>query len=226
MKITRYFTKKGQDVFSQIKFAKRSSEIRNPDGSGVYQAAELEVPESWSQMATDIVAQKYFRKNGIPVHTKKINESNVPDWLQAAEVDAEKQDLLPQDARYRGEKSVKDLCHRLAGTWTYWGWKHSYFNDEEDARAYYDELLFMLVNQMAAPNSPQWFNTGLNWAYGITGPAQGHYYVDPKTHKLEQSKDAYSRPQPHACFILSVKDDLVGEDGIMDMWVREARLFK
>src|SRR5205814_4383771 len=74
--------------------------------------------------------------------------------------------------------------------------------------------------------SPQWFNTGLYSAYGITGSAQGHYYVDPKTEKVTKSTSAYERPQPHACFILSVKDDLVNDGGIMDLWVREARIFK
>ena len=99
-------------------------------------------------------------------------------------------------------------------------------HDEEDARAFFDELCFMLANQMVAPNSPQWFNTGLNWAYGIDGPAQGHHYVDYATGKLTKSKTSYEHPQPHACFIQSVDDDLVNENGIMDLWVREARLFK
>lgn len=226
MKITRLFTSKEKDPFATIKFAKRSSEIRNPDGTEVYKADDLEIPENWSQMATNILAQKYFRKNGIPVKTKKVAEPNVPEWLRRSEVDLAEQEKLPLAKRYRGEKSAKEICHRLAGTWTYWGWRYNYFNSEEDARAYYDEMVFMLINQMAAPNSPQWFNTGLNWAYGITGPAQGHFYVEPETGELRESEDAYSRPQPHACFILSIKDDLVGPDGIMDMWTREARLFK
>ena len=73
---------------------------------------------------------------------------------------------------------------------------------------------------------PQWFNTGLHWAYGIDGPGQGHYYVDHATGELTRSASAYEHPQPHACFIQSVEDDLVGDNGIMDLWVREARLFK
>ncbi len=84
----------------------------------------------------------------------------------------------------------------------------------------------MLAMQMAAPNSPQWFNTGLHWAYGIDGPGQGHHYVDYRTGQLTRSESAYEHPQPHACFIQSVDDDLVNENGIMDLWVREARLFK
>ncbi|MBU0745053.1 MAG: vitamin B12-dependent ribonucleotide reductase [Gammaproteobacteria bacterium] len=226
MKINRYFNLQGKSPFAAIKFVKRSSEIRNPDGTEVYKADDLEIPESWSQMATDIMAQKYFRKNGIPVKIKKVNEAGVPQWLQRSQVDQAELEKLGQDQRYRGEKSAKEVFHRLAGTWAYWGWKHDYFTTEDDAKAYYDDMIFMLANQMAAPNSPQWFNTGLNWAYGITGPAQGHCYVDPLTEEVKRSEDAYSRPQPHACFILSIKDDLVGEDGIMDMWMREARLFK
>lgn len=226
MKIKRRFTSKGKSPFAGIKFVKRSSEIRNPDGTEVYKADNLDIPESWSQVATDIIAQKYFRKSGIPVNIKKVNEIDVPEWLQRSEVSVEDQEKLSLDGKFRGEISAKDVFHRLAGTWTYWGWKHKYFDTEDDARAYYDEMVFMLANQMAAPNSPQWFNTGLNWAYGITGPAQGHFYAEPNTGEIKQSKDAYSRPQPHACFILSVNDDLVNEGGIMDMWLREARLFK
>lgn len=226
MKITRCFTSQGISPLAAVKFINRTSEIRNPDGTEVYKADDLEIPEQWSQVATDIIAQKYFRKNGIPVKTKKIAESGVPVWLQRSEIDLIELEKLPLDKRYRGEKSAKEVFHRLAGTWTYWGWQHKYFDTEDDAQAYYDEMVFMLANQMAAPNSPQWFNTGLNWAYGITGPAQGHHYVDPLTGEVKQSADAYSRPQPHACFILSIKDDLVGPDGIMDMWTREARLFK
>lgn len=226
MKVKRCFTTAGKSPFSTIKFINRSSEIRNPDGSEVYRGDDLEIPETWSQVATDIIAQKYFRKNGIPVKTKKVNEVGVPEWLQRSEVDLVALEKLPQNQRYRGEQSAKEVFHRLAGTWSYWGWQHKYFATEEDVRSYYDEMVFMLANQMAAPNSPQWFNTGLNWAYGITGPAQGHYYVDPESGEVKKSEDAYSRPQPHACFILSIKDDLVNPDGIMDMWVREARLFK
>ena len=107
-----------------------------------------------------------------------------------------------------------------------WGWKGGYFTEEEDARAFFDEHRYMLAMQMAAPNSPQWFNTGLHWAYGIDGPGQGHYYVDHETGRLTQSTSAYEHPQPHACFIQSIEDDLVNENGIMDLWVREARLFK
>ncbi len=226
MKINRYFTQSGKDPLVNLKFEKRVSEIRNTDGSVVFIMDNIEVPADWSQVAVDIMAQKYFRKKGIPAKLKRVYERGVPEWLQRSEIDEESLQNLEEEDRYIGETSSRQLFNRLAGTWTYWGWKHGYFDSEEDASNYYDEMLFMLANQMCAPNSPQWFNTGLFWAYGITGPSQGHYYVDPDTVKITASRDAYSRPQPHACFIQSVDDDLVNENGIMDLWVREARLFK
>ena len=124
------------------------------------------------------------------------------------------------------EHDARQVFDRLAGTWTYWGWKGGYFTSEEDASAFFDEMRYMLAAQMGAPNSPQWFNTGLHWAYGIDGPSQGHYYVDFATGELKASDSAYEHPQPHACFIQSIEDDLVNDNGIMDLWVREARLFK
>lgn len=226
MQIERLFTDANKDPLSSIKFEKRISEIKNPDGSIVFRMDDVYVPEKWSQVATDIIAQKYFRKAGVPKLLKKIREKNVPAWLQPSKPDEEKLDQLPEKERYSSETDSRQVFYRLAGCWTYWGWKANYFDKEEDAKAFYDELVFMLANQMAAPNSPQWFNTGLNWAYGISGPSQGHYYVDYKTGELNASSDAYTHPQPHACFIQSVKDDLVNEGGIMDLWVREARLFK
>ena len=125
-----------------------------------------------------------------------------------------------------GESDSRQVFNRLAGCWTYWGWKGGYFTSETDARTFHDEVCYMLAMQMAAPNSPQWFNTGLHWAYGIEGPAQGHYFVNPLTNEVEESTSAYARPAPHACFIQSVNDDLVNDGGIMDLWVREARIFK
>jgi ribonucleoside-diphosphate reductase alpha chain len=226
MRIDRYFTKAGQDPLSSIDFSKRISEIKNPDGSTVFRMEDVLVPSDWSQVATDIIAQKYFRKAGIPKLLKKVDEEGVPVWLQNSTADTEKLNQLPEKDRVTSETDAKQVFHRLAGCWTYWGWKANYFDSEEDAKTFYDELMFMFTYQMTAPNSPQWFNTGLHWAYGITGPSQGHYFVDFKTAKLTASSDAYTHPQPHACFIQSVKDDLVNEGGIMDLWVREARLFK
>lgn len=198
MKITRKFTTSGQDPFSTVTWGKRSSRITNPDGSVVFEMKDAEIPESWSQLATDIMVSKYFRKAGVPR----------PDGTTGPET------------------SARQVIHRLAGCWRHWGETHGYFDSKEDAQAFYDELCYMLVHQMAAPNSPQWFNTGLQWAYGINGPAQGHYVADHKTGEVSLAKDAYTHPQPHACFIQSVNDDLVSDGGIMDLWVREARLFK
>ncbi|MBZ0201165.1 MAG: vitamin B12-dependent ribonucleotide reductase [Ignavibacteriaceae bacterium] len=226
MHIKRLFTEEGKDPLSTMKFEKRVSEIKNPDGSIVFRMEDVIVPSFWSQVATDIIAQKYFRKAGVPKLLTKVKEKNVPAWLQPSKADSERLEQLSERERFASETDSRQVFHRLSGTWTYWGWQANYFDTEEDAKAFYDELLYMFANQMAAPNSPQWFNTGLNWAYGITGPSQGHYYVDYKTGELTASSDAYTHPQPHACFIQSVNDDLVNEGGIMDLWVREARLFK
>jgi ribonucleoside-diphosphate reductase alpha chain len=226
MRIVRRFTTQGQDAYAAIAFTTTNSEIRNPDGSVVFEARDIEVPQAWSQVACDVLAQKYFRKRGVPARRKPVAEADVPNWLWRQEADEEALAGEPEHARWRGEKSAKEVFDRLAGTWTYWGWKGGYFDGEADARAYFDEMRFMLAAQIAAPNSPQWFNTGLHWAYGIDGPSQGHYYVDFQTGELTKSASSYEHPQPHACFIQSVADDLVNDGGIMDLWVREARLFK
>ncbi|HYH23036.1 MAG TPA: adenosylcobalamin-dependent ribonucleoside-diphosphate reductase, partial [Azospirillum sp.] len=226
MRIQRRFTIEGQDAYAAIGFRRTGSEIRNPDGSVVFSQSDIEVPEGMSQVASDILAQKYFRKAGVPAALKPVEENTVPSWLWRKAADESALAELPKEKRYIGETSAKQVFDRLAGTWTYWGWKGGYFDSEADARAFFDEMRFMLAAQMAAPNSPQWFNTGLHWAYGIDGPGQGHFYVDFKTGLLTSSASAYEHPQPHACFIQSVADDLVNEGGIMDLWVREARLFK
>src|SRR6202163_664968 len=226
MRIERRYTKEGQWAYADIAFRLTASEIRNPDGSVVFKAENVEVPVSWSQVAADVLAQKYFRKAGLPARLKKVEEPTIPSWLWRSVPDTDALALMPEKERSVGEHSSKQVFERLAGTWTYWGWKGSYFDSEADARAFFDELVYMLAMQMAAPNSPQWFNTGLFWAYGIDGPSQGHFYIDYKTGKLTRSKTAYEHPQPHACFIQSIADDLVNDGGIMDLWVREARLFK
>ena len=218
MRVRRHFTTAGKDAYHGIGFRKAVSEIRNPDGSVVFRQEGIEVPDSWSQVACDIIAQKYFRKAGVPDSLQAVEEGSVPAWLGRREA--------APGAGTAGERDSRQVFDRMAGTWTYWGWKGGYFDREEDARTFFDEVRFMLASQIAAPNSPQWFNTGLHWAYGISGPAQGHYYVNHETGRLNRSANAYERPQPHACFIQSVTDDLVNENGIMDLWVREARLFK
>ena len=210
MKISRRFTTKDRDVYTMFEYTKRSSLLRNPDGSKVFEMNDVEVPKEWSQVAADILAQKYFRKTGVPQRDGKGNVM----------LDEKGQPLTGS------EHSIKQVVHRLVGCWKEWGEKHKYFDTKEDAQAFYDEVSYMLIGQMGAPNSPQWFNTGLKYAYGIEGPAQGHFYVDSKSGETKESKDAYSRPQAHACFIQSVKDDLVNDGGIFDLAMREARVFK
>ncbi len=226
MKIERRFTAAGRDPYETIAFRDTASEIKSTDGRVVHRRDGIEVPAEWSQVACDILAQKYFRKAGVPARLKKVEEEDVPPFLWRGTADEEALATLPEAERTTGETSARQVFDRLAGTWAYWGWKGGYFDAAEDAEAFFDEMRFMLARQMAAPNSPQWFNTGLHWAYGIDGPAQGHFYVDYRTGELTASTNAYEHPQPHACFIQSVADDLVNEGGIMDLWVREARLFK
>ena len=226
MRLTRRFTEGLSSPYEPIEFSERKSEIRNPDGSVAFVNEQVNVPAAWSQVATDIIAQKYFRKAGVPTRRRGVPEPNVPEWLWRHEPDTEALKDLPESRRSTGEQDARQVFDRLAGCWTYWGWKNGYFHDEESARVYYDEMRYMLANQMAAPNSPQWFNTGLHWSYGISGPPQGHSYCEHETGEVKTSTSAYGRPQPHACFIQSVADDLVNEGGIMDLWVREARLFK
>ena len=227
MRITRHFTSPGKSPYEGIPFRTATSEIRNPDGSIVFRHEGIEIPEAWSQVACDVMAQKYFRRAGLAVCLKRVEENDVPPFLWRHVPHEEALAGLPEAVKKTtGEASAKQVFHRLAGTWAYWGWKGGYFDAEEDARAFYDEMCHMLASQKAAPNSPQWFNTGLHWAYGIDGPSQGHYYVDFQTGELVRSASAYEHPQPHACFIQSVSDDLVNEGGIMDLWTREARLFK
>jgi ribonucleoside-diphosphate reductase alpha chain len=210
MKISRRFTKAGQNVYDTVEWTRRSSRISNSDGSTVFEMKDAEIPASWSQLATDIVVSKYFRKAGVP------------------QVGADGSARLDDAGRpvLGSETSVRQVVHRLAGCWAHWGERFGYFSSRRDAEAFYDELAHMLLTQAAAPNSPQWFNTGLNFAYGISGPAQGHWIADHATGEVSLANDAYSHPQPHACFIQAVRDDLVGEGGIMDLWTREARLFK
>ncbi|MDD4318719.1 MAG: vitamin B12-dependent ribonucleotide reductase [Candidatus Peribacteraceae bacterium] len=210
LSIPRVFTTPGNDPLEEVRYEKRTSRIVNTDGSVVFEMEGAEIPADWSQVATDIMVSKYFRKAGVPQYDEKGN--------------------VVMDAKGNvvtgPERSVRQVVRRLAGCWRFWGEKEGYFETAQDAQAFEDELSSMLVHQMAAPNSPQWFNTGLHHAYGITGPAQGHYYCDPKTGDVKKSEDAYTHPQPHACFIQSVRDDMVNEGGIMDLWTREARLFK
>jgi ribonucleoside-diphosphate reductase alpha chain len=217
MKIKRRFTEAGKGPYQGIQWESRVSEIRNPDGRIVFRMDDVIVPASWSQIATDIIAQKYFRKAGVDPARAELWRNHVP---------AEQQALAGPSPKPGSEHDARQVFHRLAHTWQLWGKQAGYFDTEEDAQAYYDETCRMLALQMAAPNSPQWFNTGLHGVYELEGPAQGHYYVDPASNQVVASTSAYARPQPHACFILNIEDDLVNEGGIMDLVEREARLFK
>jgi ribonucleoside-diphosphate reductase alpha chain len=207
LKFQRKYTNEDVHVFDQFEYDYRTSIIRNPSGEVVFEMNNVEVPKQWSQIATDILAQKYFRKAGVPQPDARLN------------------DAVGQGSTGR-ETSAKQVAHRMANCWRVWGERYGYFHSEKDAQVFYEELVYSILNQMCVPNSPQWFNTGLHESYGIKGKPQGHYYVDQTDGQLKKSTSAYERPQPHACFILSVDDDLVNEGGIMDLWVREARIFK
>lgn len=218
LKINRVLTRNFKDPYENIEFKTVKSSIKRADGSAVLVSDELIVPAHWSEMACDILSRNYFRKKGVPSKLRKVSEPGMPEWIQRS--------VAEEGAEFGKETDARMLFNRLAGAWTYWGVKGGYFATEEDARNFYDEMRYMLAMQMGAPNSPQWFNTGVHWAYGIEGPSQGHYYFDDIQNCLKKSQNAYERPQPHACFIQSVKDDLVNEGGIMDLWKNEARLFK
>ena len=226
MRIVRRFTVDGVCPYATIDFSTTTSEIKNPDGSVVARLEGIRVPTSWSRVACDVLAQKYFVKKGVPAKLRQVKESGVPRWLWNSKPDARCLAKLPVEEQYGSETDARQVFDRLAGTWTYWGWKAGYFDTENDAHAFHDELRYMLARQMAAPNSPQWFNTGLHWAYGIDRPSEGQFYVDHETGELTESNSAYKYPQPHSCFIQGVDDDLLGSGGILDLWVREARLFK
>ena len=225
--IERRFTTAGEDAFDVFDWIEMDVEIRNPDGSMADTVEGVKLPSGFSGVPGKVCAQKYLRKAGVPKHLRKVPEDGVPVWLQRSTPDHERLQTLDAGNRMGGETDGRELFRRLAGTWTYWGWKYGYFASEADARAYFDEMCYLIASQRSAPNSPQWFNTGLHWAYGIEGPAQGHSFVDPETGELEFSTNAYEHPQPHACFIQSVSDSLVGgSESIMGLWNREALLFK
>jgi len=225
MKFSRTYSTSA-DPFGGEVFAPRSSRIVNPDGSVIFEAKDILAPAAWSQVAVDVLAQKYFRRAGVPKALRRVAEVGIPEWLWRCELDEVALGDTARGEQFGGETDARQVFHRLAGTWTYWGFKHGYFSSEADAHVYFGEMCAMLAKQVGAPNSPQWFNTGLYWAYGIEGPPQGHYYADPSSGEVKRSANAYERPSPSACFIQGVSDDLVNEGGIMDLWVREARIYK
>ncbi len=239
MKFTRHFTQPNTPIEDQIKWKLVESKITRSDGSIVFHMENIEVPDHWSQGAINILAQKYFRKAGVPKTTGHDGDvaglNGLPLWLTPS--------LPYAHAEFGSETSAKQVFHRLAGAWTYWGWKEGIFcqhNDashfwnapgedyegaEKAARIFYDEIYFMLAHQYAAPNSPQWFNNGLWWAYGIKGDANGQWAVD-KDGQAFETDSSYKFPQVHACYIQPISDNLVEKDGIYDLLTKEARLFK
>ena len=227
MVIERRFTTAGDDPFDAFDWIEMDVEIRNPDGSMADAVEGVKLPSGFTGVPGKVLGQKYLRKAGVPKYLRKVPEDNVPIWLQRSVPDHERLQNVEAKERMGGEADGRNLFRRLAGTWTYWGWKYGYFASEADARAYFVEMCYLIASQRSAPNSPQWFNTGLHWAYGIEGPAQGHSFIDPASGELEYSTNAYEHPQPHACFIQSVSDSLVGgSESIMGLWNREALLFK
>lgn len=229
MKIARYYSADGSTIVTQVKWASFDVKILRGDGSVKFEQRDVTAPAAWSQNAVNILVDKYFRRAGVPSETvayRKLGEDGyLPIWLYRSQP--------TPDATFGGETSAVQVFHRLAGCWTYWAWYEGLLGNEEDALALYDELFLMLARQVAAPNSPQWFNTGLYWAYGVAGPAaRGHWATPPDAGSGSQPTQAYEvtsiyeRPQPSACFIQTVEDSLVDEGGMMDLWTREARLFK
>ncbi|HEX4012478.1 MAG TPA: LAGLIDADG family homing endonuclease, partial [Candidatus Cybelea sp.] len=225
MKFSRTYSAPGEP-YAGVAFEPRTSRIVNPDGSVIFEAKDVMVPTVWSQVAVDVLAQKYCRKAGVPKHTERVAEDGVPEWLSRSVADGAALETLSRNEQFGPERDARQVFNRMAGCWTYWGWKHGYFDTENDAQIYFDEMCAMLARQIGAPNSPQWFNTGLHWAYGISGPAQGHWYVDAGDHTVKPSADTFTHPQVSACFILGIDDDLVNDGGIFDGVLREARIFK
>lgn len=229
IEVRRIFTHqcKGK-VYEEIKFREIDSEVRNKDQS-VRSSWRITAPEDWSVNAVDVMAGKYCRKAGVPHDVIKVEERVSGTG-----------ELIPRElwrsipaggAVYGGEHDVRQVIDRVAGAWAYWGMHFGYF-DSTNALAFFDELRYMMIRQMLAPASPQWFNTGLYWAYGIMGQASGLWHVNPVEFTDEEpakpisSPTSYVRPMVHACFIQSVEDDLVNPGGIMDLVTRESRVFK
>src|SRR5688572_452092 len=118
MKVARVFTTAGASPYESVAFRTATSEIRNPDGSVVFRLDDIEVPSAWSQVAVDVLAQKYFRKAGIAARLTPVDEAGVPAWLQRRRPDAAALAALDEDERYGGETSARQVFDRLAGTWT------------------------------------------------------------------------------------------------------------
>ena len=226
MKLARLITDASSDPFAGLSWRKVDVEVCHADPAARVCLTDIEVPAHWSREAAETFVHYYIRRAGVPTRTLRVREEGVPEFLWASVPDTAALQALPEEERTTHEMSARQVFLRLAGMWTYWGFTFGYFDTEGDAKTFHDEIVAMLARQVMAPNSPQWFNSGLHWAYGMKGPAQGHCYGDHESGKLKLSSNAYARPQLHACFLHSVKDELVSEGGIMHLYEREMRVFK
>ena len=226
MRLERRFTQAGKSPFEGMAFRAGDSEIRNPDGTIVFQHRGIEVPAAWSQVAADVLAQKYFRRAGVPRAPEEGRRGTTCRSGCGVRCPTKRRSPRCRDQRFGGETSARQVFHRMAGAWTYWGWKGGYFDSEADARAFYDEHCFMLAAQMARRTRRNGSTPACTGPTASTGRARATGTSIIATARPIRPTSAYERPQPHACFIQGVADDLVSEGGIMDLWVREARLFK
>ena len=207
--ITRHFTTAGDDPFASFTFVTRASRIGTTGGGSVFDMSAVEVPDTWDQVATDILASKYFRKTGVP----QCDDTGAPRLDEAG------------NQVLGSETSIKQTALRLANAWRIWGERGGYFATPADAAAYRDEMAYMLTAQMAAPNSPAWFNVGIFEAYGIIQDPDGSWYYDGDAELAKESTHRYERAAVNACFISRVDDQLVGPGSIFEFAEREARLF-
>lgn len=222
--------KPGQPVEDLVQWTVGDAKIVDGrTGKTTHDNPGVEVPAGWSQRALNILSKNYLRRAQIPSATEPVLPQTplMPAWLTPRRPTA--------DATYGAESSARQVFHRLAGAWTYHAWQSGTIKDKATAQVFYDELYLSMAWQFAVPNSPQWFNTGLWWAYGIDGPDNGMWYVpdtggDPQNGAVradaKPATNCYERPQPHACFLTPIGDNLVKDGGIMDAVVREARIFK
>lgn len=218
MRVERYFTSEEQDVFACVNYRTISIEICHDVAAHRLCIPHFEIPQNWSDDAARHLAHQFARRKGVPEKTATIVEEGVPDWLQ--------RHVPIPDTAMGGETSIKQMVRRLVGAWTYWGWNQGYFDTESDARAFYDEHCFLILTQRAMPAAPQWQNTGLNWAYGLSARSSGNYYVDAESGELCESECSYERPQHHHYFIQGAHDAISGKGGIADLLQQEMRVFR
>ncbi len=181
----------------QLEWERRTAEITDDSGKVIFKQENIEVPKSWSPLATKIAVSKYFYG-----------------------------DIANGTDPYKGgrETSVRQLINRVTRTITNWGIADGYFADEKTSAIFCDELTWLCANQHGAFNSPVWFNVGLYHEYGIgKGQGEGNYFYNRETGKAERAATQYEYPQGSACFIQSVDDTM---EDIMRLATSEAMLFK